>query len=168
MMRRRSLFQLFAPVFLALFMAAQACSAELAPYKDDLFAYPGVIEQSDGGHRLVIDYDEMRDVNGRDDVPERYVKRNYISLKPKGQEMDLALDTPDGKISFVATGKQQDASIIVVYLHGKGGNRRQGSNDHTFGGNFNRIRNLMVLNGGLYLTPDFSDFGDREIGRAHV
>ena len=33
-----------------------------------------------------------------------------------------------------------------------------------FGGNFNRIRNLMVQNGGLYLTPDFSDFGEKGTG----
>ena len=161
MMRRQSVFQLFALVFFALFMAAQTHSAELAPYKDNLFAYPGILESTDGGRRLVIDYNELRDVNGRDEVPERFVKKAYISLKPKGVEMDAALDTAAGKISVIATGKQQDASILVVYLHGKGGNRRQGSNDHTFGGNFNRIRNLMVLNGGLYLTPDFSDFGDR-------
>ena len=59
------------------------------------------------------------------------------------------------------TGRQRGAKIIVAYLHGKGGNRKQGSNDYPFGGNFNRIRNLMVKNGGLYLTPDFSDFGDK-------
>ncbi len=31
-------------------------------------------------------------------------------------------------------------------------------NDFTFGGNFNRVKNLAALNGGLYLTPDFKDF----------
>ena len=43
----------------------------------------------------------------------------------------------------------------------EGGNRQQGMNDFTFGGNFNRLKNLMVRNGGLYLTPDFTDFGDK-------
>ena len=51
--------------------------------------------------------------------------------------------------------------IITIYLHGQGGNRKQGVDDFTFGGNFNRIKNLMAANGGLYLSPDFSDFGDK-------
>ena len=146
------------------FVLAQACpsfSAELLPYKNDLFAYPGIIEETDNGHYRVVDYNELRDVNGRDEVPERRVKRAYVSLAPKAQEEDVALDTSAGRITVIATGKQTGASIVVVYLHGKGGNRRQGSNDYTFGGNFNRIRNLMILNNGLYLTPDFTDFGDK-------
>lgn len=55
----------------------------------------------------------------------------------------------------MAAGKQQGAAFIVIYLHGRGGNRLQGINDFTFGGNFNRVKNLAALNGGLYLTPDF-------------
>lgn len=30
-----------------------------------------------------------------------------------------------------------------------------------FGGNFNRIKNLMVNNGGLYISPDFTDFSKK-------
>jgi hypothetical protein len=30
-----------------------------------------------------------------------------------------------------------------------------------FGGNFNRIKNLMMRNGGLYISADFTDFGRR-------
>ena len=56
--------------------------------------------------------------------------------------------------------------IITIYLHGKGGSRKQGVDDFTFGGNFNRIKNLMADNGGLYLSPDFSDFDDQ--GAAEV
>jgi pimeloyl-ACP methyl ester carboxylesterase len=140
-------------------------AAELPSFKDDLFGYPGIIEQTDGGRRVVIDYNEMRDINGRDIEPERRVKRNYVSPKPKGAEKDVALDTSAGRVTFIATGRQQGASMIVLYLHGKGGDRRQGQNDNRFGGNFNRIRNLMLLSGGLYITPDFSDFGDRGAGQ---
>jgi hypothetical protein len=142
-------------------LALNGKAAELAPFKDELFAYPGILEQTDGGRRLVIDYNEMRDINGRDIEPERRVRREYVSLKPKGAEKDVALDTAAGEVTFIATGKQAGASIIVAYLHGKGGDRRQGQNDNRFGGNFNRIRNLMLLNSGLYLTPDFSNFGDK-------
>ena len=142
-------------------LAAQARAAELAPFKDALFAYPGILEQTDNGRRLVIDYNELRDINGRDSEPERHVRREYVSLKPKGAEKDVALDTAAGRVTFIATGRQSGASIIVAYLHGKGGDRRQGQNDARFGGNFNRIRNLMLLNNGVYITPDFSDFGGR-------
>ena len=148
-------------LFISLALTLPTRAAELAPYKNDLFAYPGIIEQTDGGRRVVVDYNELRDVNGRDEVPERRVKRSYVSMAPKAQEEDVALSTSVGRVTLMATGKQKGASIIVAYLHGKGGNRRQGSNDYTFGGNFNRIRNLMVLNNGLYLTPDFTDFGDK-------
>jgi hypothetical protein len=142
-----------------------APAAELPSFKDDLFAYPSILEQTDNGRRLVIDYNEMRDINGRDIEPERRVKRNYISPKPKGAEKDVALDTAAGRVTFIATGRQQGASIIVVYLHGKGGDRRQGQNDNRFGGNFNRIRNLMLVAGGVYITPDFSDFADKGAGQ---
>jgi hypothetical protein len=142
-------------------LARPLTAAELAPFKDALFAYPGILEQTDGGRRVVIDYNELRDINGRDIEPERHVRREYVSLKPKGAEKDLALDTAAGRVTFVATGKRADASFIVAYLHGKGGDRFQGQNDARFGGNFNRIRNLMLLNNGLYLTPDFDDFGSK-------
>jgi hypothetical protein len=150
---------------LTLFSASLAQAADLPPFKDELFAYPGIIEQSDGGRRVVVDYNEMRDINGRDIEPERRVRRNYVSLKPKGAEKDVALDTDAGRVTFIATGRQQGASMIVAYLHGKGGDRRQGQNDNRFGGNFNRIRNLMLQSGGVYLTPDFSDFGGKGAGQ---
>jgi pimeloyl-ACP methyl ester carboxylesterase len=159
--RQKSPMRLLLVLITLLFFALSANSAELTPFKDDLFAYPGIIEKTDGGRRVVVDYNELRDVNGRDEVPERRVKRAYTSPVPKAEVEDVALETAIGRLTLVATGKQRGAKVIVAYLHGKGGNRQQGSNDFTFGGNFNRIRNLMVKNGGLYLTPDFSDFGDR-------
>ncbi|NKC22119.1 hypothetical protein HED50_05305 [Ochrobactrum oryzae] len=45
-------------------------AATLPPYKDDYFAYPGIISSTDNGDYKVIDYNEMRDINGRDAVPE--------------------------------------------------------------------------------------------------
>ena len=56
----------------------------------------------------------------------------------------------DGTLSY---GK---AKAVVIYLHGRNGSRFQGTNDWMFGGNFNRIKNLMMRNGGVYLSPDFS------------
>ena len=75
-------------------------------------------------------------------------------------------DADAGAVSHFAVGRTEGASIITIYLHGQGGSRKQGVDDFTFGGNFNRIKNLMADNGGLYLSPDFSDFGDK--GAAEV
>ena len=48
----------------------------------------------------------------------------------------------------------------MIYLHGRDGNREWGFDDERFGGNFNRLKNLITAAGGLYLSPDFTDFGD--------
>lgn len=149
------------PFVLAVALAAPAAALELAPYKDELFAYPAVLATADGGAYRVVDYREMRDINGRDAVPERRVKRRYISTGIRRLEKDLVADTPAGPVRHIAVGRRTGARIITVYLHGQGGSRRQGANDLTFGGNFNRIKNLMGRNEGLYLSPDFSDFAER-------
>ncbi len=141
-------------------MSALAAPVELPHFKDDLFAYPATLSTGDGGRYRVVDYREMRDINGRDAIPERRVRNNYVSLGVRRQQADLVARTPAGDVPHVAVGKRQGASLIVVYLHGQGGSRKQGVDDFTFGGNFNRIKNLVAEAGGLYLSPDFSDFGD--------
>jgi dienelactone hydrolase len=159
----RLMFRLTAVAALALFFSAAAVGAAgivLEPFKDKLFAYPGILSSSDDGAYLVVDYDEIRDINGRDEVPERKVQGEYVSLKVKRQQQDLTLPTSVGDIRHLAVGQTAGARVITVYLHGKGGSRKQGMDDFTFGGNFNRIKNLMAANGGLYLSPDFSDFSD--------
>lgn len=138
----------------------------LPPFKDNYFAYPSVLSSADNGNYKVIDYNEMRDVNGRDAVPEKRVKDAYVSLKARAYQKDVTFQTAAGPVKAMAVGKREGASFIVIYLHGRGGNRLQGVNDFTFGGNFNRIKNLAALNGGLYLTPDFKDFG--AMGEAQI
>ena len=135
-----------------------ASALTLKPFKDSLFAYPGILSQADGGDFLTVDYRETRDINQRDEVPERRVKGEYVRLSVRSAQKDLSVSTTAGDIRHVAVGKTEGASAITIYLHGQGGSRRQGVDDFTFGGNFNRIKNLMWDNGGLYLSPDFSDF----------
>ena len=143
------------------FFAVPAFSLELGPFKDSLYAYPRILQEGDGGDYRVVDYREMRDINGRDAVPERRVQGRYISTDIRRMQRDLVLGTSAGKIPHFAVGTTEHARAITVYLHGQGGNRRQGVDDFAFGGNFNRIKNLMGRNGGLYLSPDFSDFGEK-------
>lgn len=143
-----------------------ASAAALPAYKDEFFAYPAVISSKDNGAYQVIDYDEMRDINGRDAIPEKRVKDDYVSLRARANQQDLVFKTEAGNVKAMAAGKLKNASFIVIYLHGRGGNRHQGMNDFTFGGNFNRVKYLTSQNGGLYVTPEFKDFADQ--GEAQI
>ena len=154
-------------VLLALAFGLQPARAlTLKPFKDDLFAYPALLSSEKGDLYRVFDYRELRDINQRDEVPERRVRGAYTALGVRKAQQDLALKSEAGTGRYVAVGRTKGASVITLYLHGQGGSRRQGVDDFTFGGNFNRIKNLMAENGGLYLSPDFTDFGDR--GAAQV
>ncbi|RVD17531.1 MAG: alpha/beta hydrolase [Mesorhizobium sp.] len=157
---RCQIFCAFAVATALLSSAAQSQTLSLKPFKDDLFAYPPTLSSDINGTYTVIDYREMRDINQRDQVPERRVNAQYTDTSVRKMQQDLLLKTDAGDVRHVAVGKTEGAGIIVVYLHGQGGSRKQGVDDFTFGGNFNRLKNLMAGNGGLYLSPDFPDFGD--------
>ncbi len=146
---------------LACAVPASAQSPALKPFKDELFAYPALLSAEPGDVYRVVDYRELRDINGRDQVPERRARAAYVATGVRKAQQDLALRTDAGTIRHFAVGRTEGATAIVLYLHGQGGSRKQGVDDYTFGGNFNRLKNLMAANGGLYLSPDFSDFGDK-------
>lgn len=147
-------------VVLALLAAQPAAAAELlSPFKDRLYAYPAALAEADDGRHVTVDYREERDINGRDEIPERRVHGSYVDLGVRRAQKDLVAEIGGAKIPHMAVGRQEKARFIVVYLHGQGGSRRQGMDDFTFGGNFNRIKNLAAASDGLYLTLDFPDFG---------
>ena len=159
-------FRLLLALLLVLPLASQAGAQALKPFKDELFAYPGILSSEAGGAYIVVDYSEARDIDRRDQVPERRVRGAYVSTGVRKVQKDLALKTDAGTIKHFAVGRTEAARLITIYLHGQGGSRKQGVDDFTFGGNFNRIKNLMAANGGLYLSPDFSDFGGK--GEAEI
>jgi predicted esterase len=133
-------------------------AAPLKPYKDDLFGYGAILEERDGGDWLTVDYDEMRDINGRDEVPERRVKRAYVSLGVKRQQVNESVDVGGRTLDVFRVGKAENAAFTVIFIHGRGGDRRLGANDVSFGGNFNRLKNLAVDNGGVYYAPSARSF----------
>ncbi|MDX5594679.1 alpha/beta hydrolase [Pseudovibrio sp. SPO723] len=140
-------------------LATSALAFSLGPYKDPLFAYPGILDQSADGSLVVVDYQIERDLRGRDQVPERRVKSDYVSHKPSWSERDTSVTVNGQRLAHIRVGKPSaETRVITLYLHGKGGNRHQGANDNTFGGNFNRIKNLMIRNDGVYISPDFNGF----------
>ncbi|WP_223478686.1 alpha/beta hydrolase [Oricola indica] len=162
---------LSAALFIVAFAAlatAPAGAFELKPFKDRLFAYPGTLESRDGGAYITVDYRELRDINKRDQVPERRVNRRYVDLAPKKYQSEQALQTAAGEIRFFVVGNPVNTRLVTVYVHGRGGDRSQGVNDFSFGGNFNRIKNLMVRNSGIYITPDGGDLGDMAAARIRL
>ncbi|AOF90182.1 phospholipase [Sinorhizobium sp. RAC02] len=155
-------------VLAALFagMAVQdAAALTLDAWKDALFTYGDVVETSDDGALRVVDYQELRDINGRDQVPERRVKAAYVSTAVKKAQQNATIDTPAGPIDVSMTGKGEGAAFSVIFIHGRGGDRRLGSNDWNFGGNFNRLKNLAVRGGGVYYAPSVPSFDDAGAAR---
>ncbi|PLX38688.1 MAG: phospholipase [Hyphomicrobiales bacterium] len=152
---------ILALVALVFGVAAPANAAgPLGSYKDELFRYPSVLHSEYDGDFQIVEYNEDRDLKDRDEVDERRVFRHYVSLFPKRMERDLKLQLGKTSIGYIVVGEPGPSSkMIVIYLHGRNGNRHQGANDWMFGGNFNRIKNLMARNDGIYLSPDFTDFG---------
>ena len=143
---------------LTLIAAVSAASAtdpyRLASYKDDLFQYPKILETRDDGDYVVVGYDKQRDLYQRDQTPERQVWWKYMS----GVRQTTISYTAGGKpLKAIGVGKiDGGAKAVVIYVHGQGGDRRQGADNGMFGGNFNRVMNLMAKNDGAYLSPDFS------------
>ena len=136
---------------------AFAQAVQLSPYKDRMFALPRVVEERDGGAFRRVDYREGRDVNGRDEVAGRKVRSRYVSLRPRRTQEDRTLAMPFGAVPYTIVGKPDTASVLTIYVHGRGGDRRQGMNDYSFGGNFNRLKNLMVRNGGAHVAASMPE-----------
>ncbi|MBF2716073.1 alpha/beta hydrolase [Agrobacterium vitis] len=163
---RMSTVHLFAPVVLAALCsvasslpATSAPAVSLKPFKDELFSGQTVLESRDKGDFQTIDYQEMRDINGRDEIPERRVKSAYVSLGVRHQQKDETLDLGDaGKLDVTRTGPADGAAFTVIFIHGRGGDRRLGADDYKFGGNFNRLKNLANDNGGTYYSPSVRSF----------
>ncbi len=147
---------------------AEATQAfELQPFKDKLFGYRKSLEILDGGDFRRVPYNALRDINKRDKIPVRKVKGYYTSSKPKRFEQDLVINLEGNRLTHFAVGALSgNSNMTVIFLHGRDGSRHLGFDDERFGGNFNRIKNLMFRNSGIYISTDFSDF--EEAGKRDV
>jgi predicted esterase len=144
---------------LAITMSAFAQANEVEPLKDDLFSYAPLIETGSDGAFRRFQYDELRDVNGRDTVPGRTAKSRYV-IRVRGGHKQLADSDGGINVRYYASGvSAAKATFVLAYIHGNGGNRKQGINNKSFGGNFGRLQALVRRTGGRYLSPGFNDFG---------
>ena len=137
---------------------AQTSGGALKPFKDDLFSSQTVLSTGDGGASQVIDYQELRDINGRDEIPELRVKRQYVDLAPQKVQELKTVSAGGRSIDVGRVGRPTAQAFTVIFIHGRGGDRRLGMKDYTFGGNFNRLKNLAVNNGGTYYAPSIKTF----------
>jgi len=152
-------------VIISLLLTAVPSSARdlhLAPFKDDLFAYPKILDKSADGSYVTVEYNRDRDLVNRDRVLRWKAHYKYVDDGVRWSRGVSSFRSANGKFKYFAVGKPgRKTAVSVIYVHGKGGNRRQGVNDWTFGGNFNRLQNLMSRNNGALYTPDFTDFKER-------
>lgn len=148
-------------LFLLLQTASGGAAASLKPFKDELFSYGTVLESADGGDFRVVDYDEMRDINGRDEIPERRAKRTYVDLSVKRQQANETIEAEGRAIEVFRAGRSDSAAFTIIFIHGRAGDRRLGANDYSFGGNFNRLKNLAIRNNGTYYAPTVRSFDEQ-------
>jgi len=147
-------------VLLASAPVSAAAPLRFGSFKDDLFKLPAPTSRSADGSFVVIPFDPARDVNGRDAEPEVKAKAKYVSLNVDKAQKDLVFVDGKVKVQFVAVGDiHKPAKAAFIFVHGKGGNRFQGVDDWTFGGNFNRLKNIVVRSGGIYLSPHVTSAG---------
>ncbi len=153
----------FFAAVLILMVASGAIAAgayRFAAFKDELFKLPAPEQVSQDGSYTIIQFLQARDLNGRDAEPEVKAKEKFVSLGVDKDQKDLILIDGKLKVKFVAVGDiHKPAKSAFIFVHGKGGNRFQGVDDWTFGGNFNRLKNLIVHSGGIYLSPHVTNAG---------
>lgn len=140
-------------------VSALALELPLKAFKNELFSQQAILDVSDDGALVVIDYRKERDLYGRDAVPEKRVREAYVSTLVTRQQAEETLSLGDHRVAITRVGPKRGADFTVIFIHGRGGDRTLGVNDYTFGGNFNRLKNLVVQNGGSYYAPTVRDFG---------
>ena len=141
--------------------SAQTLPSELLrPFKNDQFVDTALLAEQDNGNYLEFDFNEMRDVNGRDEIPVKKALNKFVEISEQTNAKDLTLNFPaanfataQATITAAQVGTTRNAKFAVVFIHGAGGSKELGVNDWTFGGNFNRLKNLTLKNQGVYFSP---------------
>lgn len=128
-------------------------------HKDALFSLKDrkVLEARDGGSFKRYPFDETQDVNGRDAKPGAVAKPERLDMSVTKDQRDFILNYPGGELDAIEVGKAKDAKFAVIFIHGGGGTKAIGANDVSFGGNFNRLKNLAQKNDGVYYSPTVVD-----------
>jgi hypothetical protein len=148
----------FVVVCMALIVPSKLYGFEITPFKDKLFNYPEILKSEDSGDFLLVKYDKQVDLYDRDQIPIRKVKQKYIKtgLRRHMSFEEFQYQGRNIEISFIA--KKGAPEFTVLFIHGAQGDRKLGMKDYSFGGNFNRLKNIAVRDRGLYITQTVRDF----------
>lgn len=136
-------------VFLSTLALAQSINPYLSSYLDNAFKHPQTQQTRNSNTFQIIDYDEMRDVNGRDEIPVTKALDSRVNQLVNSKSTSSRIEG----LNLYKIGNIEGASFGVIFIHGAGGDRSLGFNDWSFGGNFNRLKNLVDRNNGYYLSP---------------
>ncbi len=137
-------------IFLILSLSAGPASAiQISGFKNDLFQHRRVIDSRSNGNFVIFDYNEARDVNGQDEIPVDKALTERVTLLDTGFERSTRISGVDTNVA----GNIKGAKFAVIFIHGQNGNKNLGFNDWTFGGNFNRLKNIVIRSDGFYLSP---------------
>ena len=101
--------------------AAAAESYRLAPYKDELFEYPAVLDSEDDGDFVVVEYLKERDLYGRDEIPERRALPQYVTLT--AQHTETTSPSTERTLKFIGVGKIDGGAKVGRHLHPRAGRR---------------------------------------------
>lgn len=155
--------------FVLLFwMISLSHALELKPFKDNLFAYPEILQSKDNGDYLLIKYDKQVQIYERDEIPIRKVKQKYIKAGLRRYQTYQEFEYAGRNIEIGFVAKKGAPKFAVLFIHGRDGDRKLGLKDYTFGGNFNRLKNLAVRNNGIYLTQTIKEFSKSGIADARA
>jgi hypothetical protein len=98
----------------------------LAPWEYTDIALPATLSELYGGAWRSLDYRELRDINERDTINQRRVKREWVSLDPRRKQKQSRKRTSTGCLRYFAVGKTKSASTVTIYLYRQCGSRDQG------------------------------------------
>src|SRR5579871_5070374 len=107
-----------------------AAKYRLGPFKDELFKYPKVLATEYDGAFTLVEFVQARDLDGRDEVPEKKAKAQYVSLDVDQKQKDQELVEGKLKVPFVEVGDiTKPVKAAFIFVHGDKGNRFQGVDD---------------------------------------
>src|SRR5437879_4663596 len=123
------------PILLVALVFAAATDAapkyRFGPFKDDLFKTK-VVAANFGGAYTLVEFSQARDLDGRDAVPEKKAKPQYVAQEIDAKQQDLVLAEGSLKVPFVEVGDiSKPVKSAFIFVHGRGGNRFQGVDDWT-------------------------------------
>ena len=83
----------------------------LAPYKDEHFAYANVVGSQHNGDFVMIEFNEERDINGRDEIPLKKAWDKMVNLDVNQYKQDLVLNAGRNSTKYLAVGKVDGGEV---------------------------------------------------------